>query len=63
MTRVTAGDSVPAAYYVASPEAGQDYVGCFGTLPGLRRAELLIDGRPVALSSLTDEEIDALFPD
>lgn len=30
---------------------------------GLRRAELLIDGRPVALSSLTDEEIDALFPD
>jgi hypothetical protein len=30
---------------------------------GIKRAELLIDGRAVAVSSLTDAEIDSLFPD
>ena len=29
---------------------------------GIKRAELLIDGRAVAVSSLTDAEIDGLFP-
>jgi hypothetical protein len=36
--------------------------GAVNMAQGIKRAALLIDGRAVAVSSVTDAEIDSLFP-
>ena len=38
-------------------------IDCVGNTTGIKRAELLIDGRAADVSSLTDAQINILFPD